>query len=567
IKKVNGHLQRHLQHQRFPKRIEQCCKRTALGNTAHRNKSNFPFRQNPDTLDIHGQALKPNLSLANQNRNREIKSSVEINGDAKPCHTKHEPFCTEVKFLECGNTVITNSQLGMLHAREKDAGSDKLENPFSKSHNSLHSSDITQKKDPVVAIVQMPAVGAQTSHTSRFPADRNTTAGVGQPVLRCALSVGDRICTEEKPGCAERPRVLGPPYGGRTFSKMAAPTMPLPSGSHNPTSAPLALTLWTGWPGQRGRIIAVPRASPAPRTAASPSRRQQRPMMAAPRAPRGGGAHYDAIRKSRKPVLGKRVGSLMDGRDRRVCVTGVSGCQLWGLPRSPSLEGIDSSLSPCLSRNVVSGSGVEPASMASGLDTRQPAKLGLSLCPVPSTGPLTGKPEALTRLERGEEPWPSGNTAHTWACPETGNIDQHLQGHLENQRMLRDREQYHGHHAFGHTSPQSRSHFPVRKNGTFELQIKTLKSNSSLVSQNKSYESKNSAKCNGDGKSFLYGQHEGFHLAVKVSDGDVHALQRRVCATAYKGVAIIHPSPDRWLRHVGLGYAPSLKSDTINTVW
>ncbi|XP_054553311.1 zinc finger protein 432 isoform X3 [Talpa occidentalis] len=47
---------------------------------------------------------------------------------------------------------------------------------------------------------------------------------------------------------------------------------------------------------------------------------------------------------------------------------------------------------------------------------------------------------------------------------ETGNIDHHLQGHLENQRMLRDMEQYHGHSAFGNTSPRSKSHFPVRKN-------------------------------------------------------------------------------------------------------
>ena len=82
--------------------------------------------------------------------------------------------------------------------------------------------------------------------------------------------------------------------------------------------------------------------------------------------------------------------------------------------------------------------------------------------------------------------------------------------------MLKGIEQYQEHNTFGNPVPQSQSYFCFRQNhDMFEFYIKTLKSNLSLVIQSQSYEIKNSTKCNGDGKSFLFGKHEKCHSPVK----------------------------------------------------
>lgn len=92
----------------------------------------------------------------------------------------------------------------MLHAREKRVGSVKLENPFSKSHSSSHSSDTVQEKNPVgMVTVQMPSVVAQTSlRISGFLADGNMTT-VGHPGTRGAPSADNRIGTEKPYECSD----------------------------------------------------------------------------------------------------------------------------------------------------------------------------------------------------------------------------------------------------------------------------------------------------------------------------------------------------------------------------
>ncbi|XP_036151945.1 zinc finger protein 613 [Myotis myotis] len=110
-KKNDGHLQRYLQNQRCLKRTEQCHEHNAFGNIIHWSKSNFPLRQNHDTSDVHGKALKSNTSLVNQNRSCEVKNPVEVNGHAKSfLHAKHEQHHTEIKFPECVTSVNANSQ-------------------------------------------------------------------------------------------------------------------------------------------------------------------------------------------------------------------------------------------------------------------------------------------------------------------------------------------------------------------------------------------------------------------------------------------------------------------------
>ncbi|XP_040313957.1 zinc finger protein 613 isoform X2 [Herpailurus yagouaroundi] len=111
IKKDGGHLQGHLQNQRCPKRMKQCHEHNAFGNIVHRSKSNFPVRQSHDIFDLHGKTLKSNLSSVNRNKSYEVKNLTEVNGDMKSfSHTKHDQYCVEIKFPECGSSANTNSQ-------------------------------------------------------------------------------------------------------------------------------------------------------------------------------------------------------------------------------------------------------------------------------------------------------------------------------------------------------------------------------------------------------------------------------------------------------------------------
>ncbi|XP_070414548.1 zinc finger protein 613-like [Equus przewalskii] len=126
-----------------------------------------------------------------------------------------------------------------------------------------------------------------------------------------------------------------------------------------------------------------------------------------------------------------------------------------------------------------------------------------------SVGYQASKPDALSKLEQGEEPWIVEDEIHSQTCPEVENVDDHLWGHLHNQRCLKRMEQCYEHKACENIVHPDQHHFPLRPNHG-----KTLKSNLSLVNENTSCEIKKRVECNGDRKSFLLTKHEQIHTKI-----------------------------------------------------
>ncbi|KAM9226250.1 zinc finger protein 613-like [Dugong dugon] len=65
-----------------------------------------------------------------------------------------------------------------------------------------------------------------------------------------------------------------------------------------------------------------------------------------------------------------------------------------------------------------------------------------------SVGFQAGKPDALSKLERGEEPWTVEDEIQRQAHSKIEKVDSHLPGPLQNQRCLKRIEQCHKQNAF-----------------------------------------------------------------------------------------------------------------------
>uniref|UniRef100_A0A671ENC3 Zinc finger protein 613 n=2 Tax=Rhinolophus ferrumequinum TaxID=59479 RepID=A0A671ENC3_RHIFE len=134
-----------------------------------------------------------------------------------------------------------------------------------------------------------------------------------------------------------------------------------------------------------------------------------------------------------------------------------------------------------------------------------------------SVGYQVSKPDALSRLERGE-PWAIEGEAYSQICSEIKKDIGHLQGHLQNRRCLKRMEQCHEHKAFGNIVYRGKN-FPLRRNhDIFDIHRKALKSNINFVNGNGSYEVKNPVEVNEDVKSFLQTKYERFHTEIKIPE-------------------------------------------------
>nr|XP_023399172.1 zinc finger protein 613-like isoform X2 [Loxodonta africana] len=114
IWRVDDHLFRHSQNENRVDRQEQCSERNALENIVNWPKNQFPLRENHGMFNLHGKAVKSNLTLTalNQSRSNVIKSSAELNGDEKTfLNADREQCYTEVKFCESQKSSNTKCQL------------------------------------------------------------------------------------------------------------------------------------------------------------------------------------------------------------------------------------------------------------------------------------------------------------------------------------------------------------------------------------------------------------------------------------------------------------------------
>uniref|UniRef100_A0A2K5E096 Zinc finger protein 614 n=1 Tax=Aotus nancymaae TaxID=37293 RepID=A0A2K5E096_AOTNA len=101
-----------------------------------------------------------------------------------------------------------------------------------------------------------------------------------------------------------------------------------------------------------------------------------------------------------------------------------------------------------------------------------------------SLGYQTSKPDALSKLAHGQEPWMTDAKIQNKNCPGIRKVNSHLQEHSPNQRFPKNMQQCNGQHAFRNIVHLSKTDFPlVQNHDTFDLYRKNLKSSLSLINQ------------------------------------------------------------------------------------
>ncbi|PNI92040.1 ZNF615 isoform 9, partial [Pan troglodytes] len=115
-----------------------------------------------------------------------------------------------------------------------------------------------------------------------------------------------------------------------------------------------------------------------------------------------------------------------------------------------------------------------------------------------SVGYQASKPDAFSKLERGEETCTTEDEIYSRICSDSGGasggayaeirkIDDPLQHHLQNRSIQKSVKQCHEQNMFGNIVNQNKGHFLLKKDcDTFDLHEEPLKSNLSFENQKRS---------------------------------------------------------------------------------